>query len=85
MCQVKLTKSDKLNFLATGGRHGFSETLGKLQEGLAIDLSLLNSTKLNKRKRTLTVGPGVSIGDIMDPISKAGFMLRKSTESVSTR
>ncbi|KAI6086403.1 FAD-binding domain-containing protein [Hypoxylon rubiginosum] len=70
---VKLATSHKIPFLATGGRHGYTTTLGNLQNGLAIDLSRLNSLALDTTAQTLTVGPGVTVGEVFDPLYNAGF------------
>ncbi|KAI1212144.1 FAD-binding domain-containing protein [Annulohypoxylon truncatum] len=73
---VKLATSRKIPFLATGGRHGYSTTFGELHDGLAIDLSHFDSIKLDKSAETITVGPGVTVGQIFDPLYNAGFDLQ---------
>ncbi|KAI1085366.1 FAD-binding domain-containing protein [Whalleya microplaca] len=70
---VKLARSSGIPFLATGGRHGYGTTLGHLQNGLAIDLSNLNSINIDAATETVTIGPGVKIGDLMRPILEAGY------------
>lgn len=64
-------------FLATGGRHGYSTTLGDMQGGLAIDLTEMNSVSVDESAATLTIGPGVRFRDIFDPVYNAGFEIRK--------
>ncbi|KAI0879965.1 FAD-binding domain-containing protein [Annulohypoxylon maeteangense] len=73
---VKLATSHKIPFLATGGRHGYTTTYGNLHDGLAIDLSHFTSIKLDKTAETITVGPGVTVRDIFDPLYNAGFDLQ---------
>ncbi|KAK8018786.1 hypothetical protein PG991_007976 [Apiospora marii] len=73
---VRLARDNGIPFLATGGRHGYATTLGKLQGGIAIDLSKLNSINIDKEAGTLTVGPGVHFGEIFGPVFDAGFMIR---------
>ncbi|ROT38906.1 FAD-binding domain-containing protein [Sodiomyces alkalinus F11] len=70
---VKLATCRNIPFLATSGRHGYTTTLGDLQNGLAIDLSQLNSFELDTTAETLTVGPGVTVGEVFDPLFNAGF------------
>ncbi|KAK6957468.1 hypothetical protein Daesc_000254 [Daldinia eschscholtzii] len=70
---VKIAKSLKIPFLATGGRHGYTTTLGDLHDGLAIDLSHFKSIHVDKSAQTVTVGPGVRVGEIFDPLYNAGF------------
>ncbi|RBR19352.1 hypothetical protein FVER53590_08427 [Fusarium verticillioides] len=60
-------------FLATGARHGYTTTLGDLHDGLAIDLSHFKEFELDAAAKTLTVGPGVTVGEIFDPLFNAGF------------
>ncbi|KAK8131613.1 FAD-binding domain-containing protein [Apiospora sp. TS-2023a] len=76
---VRLARDNGIPFLATGGRHGYATTLGKLQGGLAIDLSKLNTIKIDKDASTLTVGPGVHFGEIFGPVFDAGFMIPTGT------
>lgn len=64
-------------FLATGGRHGYGTTLGNLKNGLAIDLSQLNSIRVDKEAETVTIGGGVRWRDILDPVYEAGFEMRE--------
>lgn len=79
--QVNLARTENISILATGRRNGYSSTLAGLQNGLAIDLSLLNSVEINQTAKTLTVGPGVSIDDILDPLESKQFMMRKAADS----
>ncbi|KAL4946803.1 hypothetical protein BDV06DRAFT_229681 [Aspergillus oleicola] len=65
-----------ISFLATGGRHGFGATLGRLEDGLALDLSPLNSVKVDSSQGTVTVGPGVRLRDVFDPVYDAGFQMQ---------
>jgi FAD/FMN-containing dehydrogenase len=74
---VKFVTSRNIPFLATGGRHGYTTTVGALHDGLAIDLSHFNSLKVNNATGIITVGPGVRVGQIIDPLFNAGFDIRK--------
>ncbi|KLU89215.1 hypothetical protein MAPG_08189 [Magnaporthiopsis poae ATCC 64411] len=76
---VKLATKFKIPFLATGGRHGYVTTLGRLQNGLAIDLSLLNKFSIDRKAATLTVGPGVRFSQIFGPLYEAGFQVPTGT------
>ncbi|KAK8108235.1 uncharacterized protein PG998_010248 [Apiospora kogelbergensis] len=76
---VKLARQQKVPLLATGGRHGISTTLAKMQGGVAIDLSKLNSISIDKKAATITVGPGVRFGDVYEPLYKAGFQIQTGT------
>ncbi|KAI3336885.1 Glucooligosaccharide oxidase [Xylariaceae sp. AK1471] len=73
---VELAASHNVPFLATGGRHGYSTTFGKLQNGVAIDLSRLDSIEINASAATMTIGGGVTIGDIIDPLYQNGVEIQ---------
>ncbi|KAI0849726.1 hypothetical protein F5Y00DRAFT_268817 [Daldinia vernicosa] len=76
---VKLARSHNISILATGGRHGYTTTFKKLQNGLAIDLSKLDTVNINQHAETVTVGGGVRVGQIFDPVYNAGFELQTIT------
>ncbi|TQN68681.1 FAD-linked oxidoreductase azaG, partial [Colletotrichum shisoi] len=69
------------------GRHGYTTTIGDLDNGLAVDLSLLNDIKINKGQKTLTVGPGVKVNEILDRIFPANMASAffKAVETYSGR
>ncbi|KAI0147261.1 Glucooligosaccharide oxidase [Xylariaceae sp. FL1272] len=73
---VKLAVANNVPFLATGGRHGYSTTFGKLHNGLAIDLSKLDTIDVDVKAATLTIGPGTKIGDIIGPLYKEGLEIQ---------
>ncbi|KAK9794409.1 putative FAD-binding PCMH-type domain-containing protein [Seiridium cardinale] len=78
---VQLSTSNRYPFLATGGRHGYTTTLGYLQDGVAIDLSKLNTVNVDQSAGTLTIGPGVRFRDIYNPVFEAGYELQIVTAS----
>ncbi|KLO99253.1 Uncharacterized protein Y057_14507 [Fusarium fujikuroi] len=73
---IKLATMYNIPFLATGARHGYTTTLGELHNGLAIDLSHFKEFELDADAKTLTVGPGVTVGEIFDPLFSAGFEIQ---------
>jgi FAD/FMN-containing dehydrogenase len=77
LSQIKLATMHNIPFLATGTRHGYTTTLGELHNGLAIDLSHFKEFELDADAKTLTVGPGVTVGEIFDPLFSAGFEIRE--------
>ncbi|TVY40372.1 FAD-linked oxidoreductase [Lachnellula occidentalis] len=76
---VNIARDLKVPFLATGGRHGYGTTLGRLQNGISIDLSLLKSVSVNKDARTMTIGGGVRFRDMVDPLFAAGLQIQTGT------
>lgn len=79
---VRLARQHNIPFLATGGRHGFSTTLQALDQGLEIDLSQLASVEIDDTNATVTIGAGVVVNDILDPIYDAGFEMREFSETL---
>lgn len=73
---MNLATANGIPFLATGGRHGYTTTLGGLQNGLAIDLSLFDTVSIDRSARTMTIGGGVRFRDIYELVFKAGFEIR---------
>lgn len=79
--QVKVATQHNISFLATGGRHSYTTTIQALHNGLEVDLSQLDTVKVDAAAQTLTVGPGVRVGDIFDPLYDAGLEIRKFSKS----
>lgn len=73
---MTIARSINLPLLGTGGRHATSLTLAEMVDGLAIDLSNLNSVSVDAEASTLTVGGGTIYGDIYDAVYNAGFEIR---------
>ena len=63
-------------FLATRSRHGYSGTLGKLQNGIHVDLRKFDKVEVDAEANRLTIGGGVLFEDIFDPLYNAGKELR---------
>lgn len=80
---MKAANATKIPFLATGGRHHYGTTLKKLQNGLAIDLKLLDTVTVDTETATVTVGGGANVQQVLDAVSEAGFMIRTSIPAVS--
>ncbi|KAI1752351.1 hypothetical protein F4782DRAFT_501516 [Xylaria castorea] len=78
---VKIATSNGIPFLATGARHGYTTTLGNLNDGVSLDLSQFDTVDVNKTAGTLTVGGGVRISQIYDPVYEAGYELQVGTAS----
>ena len=70
--QVKLAAQYKIPYLATGGGHGLSITLNKLQNGISIDLSNFKNVTIDNSANTVTVGGANVFGDVFGPVWDAG-------------
>ncbi|KAF5857331.1 hypothetical protein ETB97_005946 [Aspergillus alliaceus] len=69
---IKFATRCNIPFLASSAQHGFTTTLGQLQNGLEIDLSAFRNVSVNAEENTLTVGGGVRFMDVFDPVFNAG-------------
>ncbi|CAH0021155.1 unnamed protein product [Clonostachys rhizophaga] len=78
---VRLASNAGIPFLAQGGRHGIAAQLNTLRNGLAIDLSKLNSVSVNRRAATANIGGGARFRDIFGPVGDAGFHLQTGSGS----
>ena len=72
--------ASKVPFLATGGGHSFSINLGKLENGLELDLSGFKTVKVDAAANTLTIGGAVTFGEILEPLYAAGKEMRMLPE-----
>ncbi|RDW91774.1 hypothetical protein BP5796_01168 [Coleophoma crateriformis] len=73
---VQLARANDISFLATGGRHGYTTTLGELQGGLEIDLGQFDTVEVDTSAKTVTLGGAVQIGQVLDPLYNAGFWMQ---------
>ncbi|KAJ0414362.1 FAD-dependent oxidase [Aspergillus carlsbadensis] len=69
---VRFASRNDIPFLAVGGGHGFTTTLGEVENGLEIDLSQFDRVSVDARRNRLTIGGGVRFRDVMDPLYAAG-------------
>ncbi|KIA75781.1 hypothetical protein HK57_00395 [Aspergillus ustus] len=76
---VQLARMHNIPFLTRGAGHGYSVTLAEFQDGVALDLSLWKSIQIDAAAETLTIGPGVTINDVLDPLYEAGFQIQTGT------
>ncbi|KAM0251916.1 hypothetical protein ACHAQJ_007931 [Trichoderma viride] len=73
---INLAKANNFPFLTRGAGHGYAASLDAFQDGLSLDLSQWKTIDINKKAQTLTVGPGVTFGEIFDPLFDAGFYIQ---------
>lgn len=64
--------SHNIPFLATGGGHGYSGSLGALQNGLELDLGNFNSVEVDPERNLLTIGGAVRFRDVEQKVYEAG-------------
>ena len=73
---VKIAVANNISFLATNGGHGAGVGYGSVS-GIDINLELLNSVTVDVAKNEMTIGAGVKIEDIIQPLYDAGKAVRE--------
>jgi FAD/FMN-containing dehydrogenase len=76
---VKIASRYNISFLATGGGHGVSQNLANVQNAISIDLANFNTIQINAENNTITIGGGVTYGDLYDPLYNIGKEIRKDS------
>jgi FAD/FMN-containing dehydrogenase len=75
--QIRYATNTNTPFLTTGGGHGFSTTLGRLHNGINIDLSNFRDVKVDVEKNIMTVGGAVRFEDVVGPLGETKKQLRR--------
>lgn len=85
MCgQVQYTSKNDVPFLAMGGGHGGSTTLGKLHNGLKIDLGNFHAVDVNSSANLMITGGSVTGADVTSALQIAGKEIRQCRSTVSS-
>ncbi|CAN8102492.1 unnamed protein product [Discula destructiva] len=69
---VKVASQWGIPFLATGGGHGLSITLSKLQNGISVDLSAFKNITIDQTANTVTVGGANVFADVLETVWNEG-------------
>ncbi|PWY79153.1 FAD-binding domain-containing protein [Aspergillus heteromorphus CBS 117.55] len=72
---VKTSVARGIPFLATGGGHGVTTTLGRVRNGIEIDLSNFRTVEVSEDASEIVVGGAAIYNDIYGPMYKAGKMM----------
>ncbi|KAL8704353.1 MAG: hypothetical protein Q9201_002478 [Fulgogasparrea decipioides] len=73
---IQFSKRNKIPVLVTGGGHGYSGSLGALQNGMEIDMSGFKNVSIDSANGLMTVGAGVRFQDFMDQLYAVGRAIR---------
>ncbi|KAI2621292.1 hypothetical protein GGR54DRAFT_96717 [Hypoxylon sp. NC1633] len=68
---VRIAGRNNISFLATLNGHGTNLRYGNLQNALNINLANFNSVTVDAAKNRMTVGGGVTFGNLSAPLAKA--------------
>ena len=70
--QMSFGKPNNTPFLSTGGGHGYSTTLGTLQNSIELDPSLFSSSNINATTNAMTIGGSVIFSEALPALQAAG-------------
>ena len=68
VAQVQFAHDYHVPFLATGGGHGYTWSLKKIQNGIQLDLGNFKKIEINTEENTMTVGGAVRLGDVTEAL-----------------
>ncbi|KAI1379509.1 hypothetical protein F4677DRAFT_442487 [Hypoxylon crocopeplum] len=76
---VKISSSNDIPFLVTGGGHGVSVQLAGLKEGIQVDLSQFNTVEFDENTQLLTVGGASKFSQVIAPLYQLGYQFPLGT------
>jgi hypothetical protein len=75
--QVRYANTNDMPFVAISGKHGYSNSLGKVKHGVGINLRKLNSVKVTKDGRSATIGGGILTKRMVEALWEKGKLSSK--------
>ncbi|ESZ93591.1 FAD binding domain protein [Sclerotinia borealis F-4128] len=69
---VRYLSLHHIDFLGTGGGHGYTTTMEEIKAGVEIDLGNFNSVAIDKAANTMTGGGSIHFRDLTGPLQDAG-------------
>ncbi|PHH89658.1 hypothetical protein CDD83_5576 [Cordyceps sp. RAO-2017] len=69
---VRYASRNHVPFLATGGGHGYSSTLGRLRHGILLDLGHFDAVEVDAAANTMTVGGAARSVNVSSAVQAAG-------------
>ncbi|TVY87011.1 FAD-linked oxidoreductase, partial [Lachnellula willkommii] len=69
---VNYASKNNVPFLATGGGHGYSNTLSALQNGLSLDMGNFSTIEINSTANTMKIGGSVRGTSVIAALQNAG-------------
>jgi FAD/FMN-containing dehydrogenase len=83
--QIKYANSHSREILAGNRRHAWSRTLSRTRNAIMIDISTLKNITVDTEANTVTVGGGVSVGDVMPALQAVGKETSEYIQYMHTR
>ncbi|KAI9667739.1 MAG: hypothetical protein M1821_000556 [Bathelium mastoideum] len=69
---VQYASRNNLSFLATGGGHGYTWSLGRLQNAIQLDMGNFQTIDIDSASNTMTIGGGVRIENVTQELQAVG-------------
>jgi FAD/FMN-containing dehydrogenase len=69
---------NSISFLATGGGHGYSTSLGRLTSGIDLDLSTFKTIQVDAAAQTMTIGGAAGSHQVASALQQAGMEISRS-------
>ena len=80
---VKYAIQNEVPILATGGGHGYSVSIGGVNDALDINLGNFANVSVDAFSNTMTVGGATIFRDVYDPLYSVGKQIRRSQRQTS--
>lgn len=75
--QVQYARDSGHSILSASARHGWAVSLNDVRNAIMIDISSLSTIAIDTAANTMTVGGGVTIGEVMAAVQVAGKETRQ--------
>lgn len=78
--QVRISSENNIDFMATGGGHGYTTTYKAMKNGISIQMgpAFAQAPVIDTAANTMTIGGGTRFNQTFDPLFKAGKEIRKA-------
>lgn len=76
---MRFARKYNIPFLATGGGHGYTWSLSKIQNGIQLDLGNFKKIEVDTKENTMTVGGAVVLGDVTAALEAVNREFSKSS------
>lgn len=75
---IRYATANNITFLAKSGGHGLTSTLARVRKAIMIDMRRLNWTSYNAANGYLTVGGGITTGEMANATHALGKEISRS-------
>ncbi|KAF2665772.1 FAD-binding domain-containing protein [Microthyrium microscopicum] len=69
---ILFANNHSIPFIAIGGGHGYTTTMGRMKNGIGISLKRMKTIELDKNNNTAHFGPGLTNGEVLRGLEALG-------------